>query len=141
MSMEVKSALPQMLLTDALEEIAAPALGVVCVMEASCSAAIAEDAMGTEIGRLSTNAKEFTRWVDAAGRWSSWAAERRTMVTRSCVSFTFGTGGLGTIMANAVFTRAQAWKECLLMLLSLGSRRFVNDMSGYITVLIFSFQD
>ena len=55
MSMEVKSALPQMLLTDALEEIAAPALGVVCVMEASCSAAIAEDAMGTEIGRLSTN--------------------------------------------------------------------------------------
>ena len=88
MPMEVKSALPQMLLTDALGEIAAPALGVVCVMEASCSAAIAEDAMGIEIGRLSTNAKEFTRWVDAAGRWSSWAAERRTMFTCWCVSFT-----------------------------------------------------
>ena len=56
MSMEVKSALPQMFLTDALEKIAAPALGVVCVMEASCSATLAEDAMGTEIGRLTTNA-------------------------------------------------------------------------------------
>ena len=54
------------------------------------------------------------------GRWSR---------VRAWV-FVFGTGGLVTFMANAVFTRGQTRRECLLMLLCLGSRRSVNDMSG-----------
>ena len=51
-----------MLTTDALGEIAAPAHGAGCVMEVSCSAANAEDAMGTDIGDYDKLRKRPVAW-------------------------------------------------------------------------------